>query len=72
MKRVVLILMLVMSLALSACSDNRAQELFETAELEELQHNQDHAKQLYEEIISKYPDSEYAKNAEERLSALQK
>ncbi|HID28516.1 MAG TPA: outer membrane protein assembly factor BamD [Desulfobacterales bacterium] len=72
MKRVVLILMVVMSLALSGCSDNGAQELFETAELEELQNNQHHARQLYEEIIRKYPDSEYAKNAEERLSALQK
>ena len=72
MKRVVLILTIFVSLVLSACSDNRAQELFETAELEELQHNQDHARQLYEEIISKYPNSEYAKNAEERLAALQK
>ena len=72
MKRVVLILTILVSLVLSACSDNRAQELFETAELEELQHNQDHARQLYEEIISKYPNSEYAKNAEERLAALQK
>ena len=52
--------------------DNRAQELFETAELEELQNNQDHARQLYQEIIRKFPDSEYAKNAEERLSRLEK
>ena len=61
-----------MGLAVSGCSDKRAQELFETAELEELQNNQDHARQLYQEIVKKYPDSEHAKNAEERLSALQK
>ena len=72
MKRVALILTIVMGLAVSGCSDDRAQELFETAELEELQNNQNHARQLYEEIIRKYPDSEYAKNAEKRLSALQK
>ena len=72
MKRVVLILTIFVGLALSGCSDNRAQELFETAELEELQNNQDHARQLYQEIIRNFPDSEYAKNAEERLSTIEK
>ena len=72
MKRIVLILMIVTGLAVSACSDNKAQELFEIEKLEELQSNQDHARQLYQEIITKYPDSQYAKSAEERLSVLQK
>lgn len=72
MKKIILILMIFTGLAVSACSDNKPQELLETAELEELQNNQDHARQLYQEIIRKYPDSEYARNAEERLSALQK
>ena len=72
MKRIILILMIIIGLAVSGCSDNKAQELFETAKLEELQSNQDHARQLYQEIIKKSPNSEYAKNAKERLSALQK
>ena len=72
MKRIILMLMLVIALAISGCSDNKAQELFETAKLEELQDNQDHAKQLYQEIIRKHSNSEYAKIAQERLSALQK
>lgn len=72
MKRIILMLMLVIAFFISGCSDNKAQELFETAKLEELQNNQDHAKQLYQEIIRKHPNSEYAKIAQERLSALQK
>ena len=72
MKRIILILMIVIGLAISGCSDNKAHELFETAKLEELQNNHDHARLLYEEIIKKCPNSEYAKHAQERLSALQK
>ena len=63
-------LALALSLALSGCSGNKAQELFETAQFEEMQKNQDHAVQLYEEILKKHPESEYAKKAEERLSQL--
>ena len=71
MKRIILTLMMICSLAVSGCSGNSAKELFETAKLEELQNNQEHAGQLYEQIIKKYPNSEYAKSAQERLSALQ-
>ena len=67
-KRVLLFLCVV--LALTACSGNGAKELFETAELEELQNATDHATKLYQEIVEKYPESEYAKKAQERLSAL--
>lgn len=45
-------------------------ELYDTAQFEELQKNKKHAAELYEEIIKKYPDSEYAKKAKERLSKL--
>jgi TolA-binding protein len=58
------------AISLSGCSGNRAAELFETAQFEEVQNNQEHAKQLYSEIIAKYPESEYAKKAKERLSEL--
>jgi len=72
MKQIILILMIIMALALSGCPGDKAGELFETAKLEELQNNPEHAAQLYQEIIEKYPESEYARNAKERLSALQK
>ncbi|MBC8393220.1 MAG: hypothetical protein H8E17_11715 [Deltaproteobacteria bacterium] len=57
-----------------ACSSNQgeARELFETAQLEELQKNSVHARQLYEDIIKRYPKSEYAKKAEVKLAALGK
>ena len=72
MKHFILILMIIFALGISGCSGNKAEELFETAKLEELQSNPEHASQLYQEIIEKYPESEYAKKAEDRLSALQK
>jgi outer membrane protein assembly factor BamD (BamD/ComL family) len=52
---------------ISACSGSGGKELFETAKL---QNNPQHATELYEEILKKYPKSEYAKKAEERLNAL--
>ncbi len=69
-KRTIVILMLVFAVALSACSGGNAKELFETAKFEELQNNKEHAKELYEEVVKKYPKTEYAKQAEERLKAL--
>jgi len=56
----------------AACSGNNAEEIFKTAEFEELQNNKEHAQQLYNEIIHKYPDSEYAVKATERISELKK
>ena len=70
MKRIILVLMMILALAFSGCSDKKAKELFETAQFEELQKNQKHAKQLYEEIIKKYPKTDYARKANERLSVL--
>jgi len=62
--------MVIGLIALSGCSGNNAPELFETAKFEELQNNRDHAIQLYEEIIKKYPGSEFADKAKERLREL--
>lgn len=59
-------------LFLSGCSGDRAEEIFDTAKLEELQKNFPHARQLYQEIIEKYPKSEYAAKAAERLKELEK
>jgi TolA-binding protein len=71
MKRYILPFVVAAAIAFLACSGNKAEELFDTARLEELQNNEDHAKKLYQEIVTKYPDSEYARNAQERLSEMQ-
>jgi hypothetical protein len=60
----------VVCLALASCSGGKSQELLETAEFEERQHNVVHAKQLYEEIVRSYPSSPQAETARARLAAL--
>lgn len=70
MRHAMVILLLTFALSISACSGNKAAEIYETAKFEELQNNREHAGELYEEIVKKYPGSEYAKKAEERLSAM--
>ena len=70
MKQVLIIFMLAIVFSISACSGSGGKELFETAKFEELQNNREHARELYEEILKRYPKSEYAKKAEERLNAL--
>jgi len=57
-------------LSVSACSGEQAKELLETAEFEERQHNEVHAKQLYEQILRDYPSSKEAETARARLSQL--
>lgn len=71
MKRFILILVMIAGLLIAGCSGNNAKELFETAQLEELQNNRDHAIKLYREIIEKNPESEYAGKARKRLDALE-
>jgi TolA-binding protein len=72
MKRIILAAMIALSLTFSSCSGRKAAELYETAQFEEKQNNREHAAKLYEEIVQKYPDSEFAQKAKERLSAMQK
>jgi outer membrane protein assembly factor BamD (BamD/ComL family) len=69
MKRLVILGMIFSSL-LGACAGDKGKELLETAQFEEKQNNKEHAKQLYQEILAKYPKSSLAKTAEERLAAL--
>ena len=52
------------------CGDHGGKELFETAQFEEKQNNVAHAKELYQDILAKYPQSEYARKAETRLRQL--
>ena len=61
---------LALALALAACQASGAEELLETAKLEEVQQNIPHARKLYQEIIDRHPDSPQAKVARERLDAL--
>ena len=70
MKLFILSLMILFSVSVSGCSGDKAKDLMDTALLEEKQHNPDHARQLYQEIIQKYPDSAFAKDAQKRLSDL--
>lgn len=69
MKRLALYGIMCLAL-LGACSGDKSKELFETAQFEEKQHNREHALKLYQEIVSKYPNSPVAKQAEERVTAL--
>ena len=70
MKSYLVLCLLVIALALSACRGPSPTELLETARLEEKQHNSEHAAALYREIISRFPDSEAAKTATARLAAM--
>jgi outer membrane protein assembly factor BamD (BamD/ComL family) len=58
------------ALIVTACGDNAGKDLFETAQFEEKQNNVPHAKELYQEILTKYPHGEYARKAEARLQQL--
>ena len=57
-------------LILYACGPDQAAQLLETAQFEERQTNNAHARELYEEIIRHYPDSPAAKIARTRLAEL--
>lgn len=65
-----LALWLGVALPLSGCSSGGAADLFATAELEEVQNSPDRARQLYEQIVQRYPDSPEAEKARARLGAL--
>jgi TolA-binding protein len=57
---------------LSACGQDQPAQMLETAQFEERQNNAVHAKQLYEDIVRQYPDSQAAKAARARLEELEK
>jgi outer membrane protein assembly factor BamD (BamD/ComL family) len=70
MKLILLAAMIVLTMALSGCTGQKAAELYETAQFEEKQNNPEHAAELYEEILRKYPDSEFAQKARARLTEI--
>jgi len=70
MKRLILSTGMLLLTVMSACSGDNGKQQMETAQFEEKQNNREHAIKLYEEVVSKYPDSPNAKTARERLNAL--
>lgn len=72
MKRLPVVFILVAALFMWGCSSGmNADELFETASLEEKQDNIDHALELYRELLKKYPDSIYSRRTLRRIKALE-
>jgi len=71
-KKCALFLAVLLLAFATACSDpeGNSAQLYETAQFEEQQFNTEHAKQLYEEILQKYPDAAVAAKAKKRLEAL--
>ncbi len=70
MTRSLAMVLCVCVLAFAACSGDKPKELLELAEFEERQHNADHAKQVYNDLIRLYPDSRQAETARARLTVL--
>lgn len=68
--RLTTILAILLLMPLFGCSDKEAEELYRTAQFEERQNNVQHAKDLYQEITTKHPNSDYAKDAQARLTIL--
>lgn len=67
-----LVLLLVVVIAvLVACGGGGAQELLETAQLEETQNNRPHARELYRRLVDQYPGTPQAKQAALRLADLE-
>ncbi|MCH8040757.1 MAG: hypothetical protein IH977_10500 [Nitrospinae bacterium] len=73
-RRVVLgmIIALLLGIVLGACGGEGPESLYDTAQFEEKQTNFEHARQLYNQIIENYPDSEFAQKAQGRLERLEK
>ncbi len=70
--RFLLVLCVIAFLAMSlvSCKGGDVKSLYESAMLEEQQNNSEHARELYQEILNKAPDSDYAKRAKGRIDAL--
>jgi outer membrane protein assembly factor BamD (BamD/ComL family) len=63
-------IILILLLMGSACGADQAAQQLEIAQLEERQQNLAHAKELYEQILQRYPESPAAQTARTRLAKL--
>jgi outer membrane murein-binding lipoprotein Lpp len=70
--RIVIGMIAVTAALLAGCvsGEKKAADLLDTARFEEKQNNFEHAAQLYEEILKKFPDTPAAKEASARASVL--
>lgn len=62
---------IALALVLAACSRGNPEQWIETARFEELQNNTTHARELYQRIVTQYPDSPQANEARQRLQVLE-
>lgn len=67
----ILLIVITSVLFAAGCSGQKAGQMYDTAQFEELQGNQEHAEDLYRKIIRTAPESEYARQAQERLDELE-
>jgi hypothetical protein len=58
-------------LLLPGCWGESADQMMRTAEFEELQRNHEHARQIYERVIERFPGSPEARKAADRLATLE-
>ncbi len=72
MRKTFFLLMIAAALLCGGCSGDGGEDLYRTAQFEKQQNNREHARQLYRRVMAENPGSEYAKQAEERLSELEK
>ena len=70
MNRISVWILLTLLFTGSACGPDQATQLLEIAQFEERQSNRVHAKELYEDIVNRYPDSPAAQTARARLTKL--
>ncbi len=70
MSRFVLTFILLSMMSSAGCSVDKGKDIYDMAQFEEKQHNNEHARQLYEEIAKKYPGTEFATKATQRLQEI--
>lgn len=70
-KAIVICCILLISCVFLSCAGDDAAEIYENAQFEELQNNNEHALQLYRKVVNEHPESTYAEKAREKLLALE-
>jgi outer membrane protein assembly factor BamD (BamD/ComL family) len=66
--RIIRLIAIIVIACICGCTspESKAKEFYETALFEEKQNNFEHAGQLYDEILRKFPNSQVAKEASQR------
>ena len=69
-KSLSMLAVVALAAALTGCPGSAAQDMLETAQLEEVQNNPENARKIYRRIVEQYPNSSQAEEAKARLDAL--